>query len=256
MLDFSQSAKTQEAYRAEIYGVPQVPTCPACGGLGWVCLRSIPPGDPRFGQLTPCTICGNNRHFQYITANCGLQGAELDNRLTVWRIDAAGSLGNQRLTAYRAMEKAIRDRYGFLTFYGDFGSGKTLALQIMVNEMRYKQVEAFYAPFALVLDHLRSLFNSDNRSSGFWQRLLDIPVLALDEVTRFHDTGWAQERLWLLADTRYRRIRSHLTVFATNDDPTASLPTSEPIGYLYSRTRQGQLVELRGDVRNPSPLSP
>lgn len=255
MLDFSQSVKAQEAYRAEMYGVPQVSTCPACGGLGWV-RSGAQHGEPQFGELTPCDICGNNRHLQYITANCGLQGAELDNRLANWQTNTSGSLSKQRLAAKRAIEDAIRNRCGLVSFYGDFGGGKTLALQIIVNEMRHKQIESFYAPLASVLDHLRSLFNSDNKSSGFWQRLLDIPALALDEVTRFHDTGWAQERLWVLADTRYRRIGSHLTVFATNDDPTVSLPTSEPVGYLYSRMRQGCLVELRGDMRNPPPLSP
>lgn len=252
--DFSQSVKAQEAYRAEMYGVPQAPTCPSCGGIGWV-REGAPPGDARFGKLMPCNICGTDRRLQYITANCGLQGAELDNRLATWRTNTGGVLSKQRLAAKRAMEDAIRARCGFLAFYGDFGGGKTLALQIIVNEMRHKQIEAFYAPFASVLDHLRSLFRSDSKSSGFWQRLLDIPVLALDEVTRFHDTGWAQERLWVLADTRYRRIGSHLTVFATNDDPTASLPTSEPVGYLYSRMRQGCLVELRGDMRNPPPVT-
>lgn len=231
-----------------MYGVPQASTCPACGGLGVVRVN-VQPGEPEFGKFTPCTVCGENRHLQYITANCGLAGAELDNRLATWQTNIGGILSKQRLAAKRAIEDAVRKRCGFVSFYGDFGGGKTLALQIVVNEMRHKQIEAFYAPLASVLDHLRSLFNSDNKSSGFWQRLLDIPVLALDEVTRFHDTGWAQERLWVLADTRYRRIGSHLTVFATNDDPTVSLPTSEPVGYLYSRLREGILVELRGDMR-------
>lgn len=255
MLDFSQSVKTQEAYHAEMCGAPRPQTCPACGGLGWV-RPGMPPGDARFGKLEPCDICGNDRHFQYLTANCGLRGVELDNRLLeTWRVDTSRPLSGQRIAAKRAIEDAVRNRRGFVSFYGDFGAGKTLALQIIVNEMRHKQIEAFYAPFASVLDHLRSLFNSDEKSSGFWQRLLDIPVLALDEVSRFHDTGWAQEKLWMLSDTRYRRIGSHLTVFATNDDPTVSLPTSEPVGYLYSRMRQGSLVELRGDMRNPPPLS-
>jgi DNA replication protein DnaC len=252
MPDFSQSVKTQEAYRAEMYGVPRPQACPACGGLGWV-RSGAQHGEPQFGKLEPCDVCGNDRHLQYITANCGLQGAELDSRLATWQTNTGGILSKQRLAAKRAIEDAIRNRCGFVSFYGDFGGGKTLALQIVVNEMRHKQIEAFYAPLASVLDHLRSLFNSDKKSSGFWQRLLDIPVLALDEVTRFHDTGWAQERLWVLADTRYRRIGSHLTVFATNDDPTVSLPTSEPVGYLYSRMRQGCLVELRGDMRARRP---
>ena len=41
----------------------------------------------------------------------------------------------------------------------------------------------------------------------------------------------------------------HLTLLATNDDPTVSLPPGEAFGYLYSRTREGVLVELRGDMR-------
>jgi hypothetical protein len=52
-----------------------------------------------------------------------------------------------------------------------------------------------------------------------------------------------------VATGRYRRIESHLTVLATNDDPTKRLPPAESIGYLYSRMREGALCELRGDVR-------
>lgn len=244
-----QTIKALHAQRAE-WGAPASGECPACGGLKWQRL-DLPRGDPRFGQLVRCNVCGTNERLAWITAHCGLERGELGARLHHWRV---GDWKDERRCAQRrdalgAMEDALVARAGFFTFWGDFGAGKSFALAIVVNEARLALVEAFYAPFALVLDHLRSLYRANRESSDFWQRLLDVPVLALDEVTRFHATDWARERLWMLADTRYRRIQSHLTLFAANDDPRESLPTTEAIGYLYSRMRQGRLMELRGDVR-------
>ncbi len=121
----------------------------------------------------------------------------------------------------------------------------------MVNELRQQLVEGYYAPFALIVDHLRNLFATGQDSSTYWQRLLNIPVLALDEVSRFDEgRAWIRDRLFVLADTRYRMRRSHLTLFATNDNPRAALPTSDAIGYLFSRMREGRLFELRGDLRS------
>ena len=231
-----------------MYGLPAAPTCPECGGLGWLRVDAQR-GDPAFGKLVPCGTCTSDRRLEWITRHCGLEGTEFDTRIDDWDSGPWPELRGQREKARIAMEKAIEKQAGFLAFWGDFGAGKTFALQIVVNELRLQRVEVFYAPLAHVLEHLRSLYHRNEETSDFWQRLLDIPVLALDEVTRFHGTSWAQERLWMLADTRYRRMASHLTVFATNDDPNESLPTSEPIGYLYSRLRQGYLVELRGDLR-------
>ena len=110
-------------------------------------------------------------------------------------------------------------------------------------------VEGFYAPFAVVLDHLRSLYRDNADTSTFWQRLLDVPALAVDECSRFKATDFAREKLFVLADTRYRRRHSHLTLFATNDDPRQHLAPEDAIGYLFSRMREGTLIELRGDVR-------
>jgi DNA replication protein DnaC len=180
-----------------------------------------------------------------------MQGAELNSRMHDWRLgeweDAAKR--QQREQARDAIETAVDERRGFLTFWGDFGAGKTYALQIIINEMRVKEIECFYAPLTLILDHLRSLYRTGTQSSRYWQRLMDVPALAVDEVTRYYETPWAKDRLWALTDTRYRRLGSHLTIFATNDDPREALPTAESIGHLYSRMRQGRLVELRGDVR-------
>lgn len=243
-----QAVGVWDARRAEMRGEPlPAYNCPACKDLGWV-RWDTQPGRPHFGQMEPCAECGANRRLQWLTEYCGLEGAALQVRLHDWRRGewADARLIRQREEAKAAMEAAILTRVGLLTFWGDFGAGKTMALQIIVNELRLKGIESYYASFAHLLDHLRRAIRTDG---SFWQRLLDVPVLAIDEVTRFNETPWARERLWMLADKRYERQHSHLTLFATNDDPNEVLPTTEDVGYLYSRMREGCVVELRGDMR-------
>jgi DNA replication protein DnaC len=191
--------------------------------------------------------------LRWIAKHSGLEFEEQHSILDSFRVISAGDASHlpQRAAAKEAIQEAIRAQRGLYTFYGDFGSGKTLALQVVLNELRQAMVEGYYAPFAAIVDHLRNLFSARKDTSAYWQRLLDIPVLALDEVSRFDDgRAWIRDRLFVLADTRYRLKHSHLTLFATNANPKAALPPDDAIGYLFSRMREGQLCELRGDLRS------
>jgi len=244
-----------EAHRASLAGKPRPPSCPNCKGTGWL-ITSFEalthPGAHAADVLVRCEVCGRDAQKRWMRRHCGMETREQAHRLSFWRTPAlAQQQQAQRTRARSAMGNAIDKRAGLLTFWGDFGSGKTLASQIVINELREEHgIEGYYAPLATILSHLRSLYNAKADTSDYWQRLLDIPVLALDEVTRFRsDSQWQQEQLFVLVDTRYRRRDTHLTVFATNDDPRASLPPEEAIGYLLSRIREGTLCELRGDVR-------
>jgi len=230
--------------------------CPACGDLGWV-RSDASPGEDGFGKFSQCPTCSEPARKRWLASMCGLDGKTMDLRLADWNggnwPDVDGAEKEERIQQRRVAWKAIKDaldkRSGIHTFYGDFGSGKTHALAVIVNECREKLIESYYVPMASVLDHLRSLYGKKRDTSEYWQRLLDVPVLALDEVTRFNATDWAQDKLFVLADTRYRRRTSHLTIFGTNDDPRKGLPPGECVGYLVSRMREGVLVELRGDMR-------
>ena len=230
--------------------------CPQCGGIGWV-RSTAGPHEPEFGKLSQCPTCSEPARKRYLASMCGLEGRMMDLRFADWGrgnwtdIDQTEQerRAEQRRVAWKAIKDALEKRSGIHTFYGDFGSGKTHALAIIVNECRDKLIESYYAPLASVLDHLRSLYGQKRDTSEYWQRLLDVPVLALDEVTRFNATDWAMDKLFVLADTRYRRRTSHLTIFGTNDDPRKATPPGESIGYLVSRMREGVLVELRGDMR-------
>jgi DNA replication protein DnaC len=190
----------------------------------------------------------------------GLEPHEQEVRLDNWKTPGLSeAYKEQRRQAKKVIKAAIEAEVGLYTFWGDYGAGKSRALQVVVNELRDRGAAGCYAPLGEILEHLRSMYQRGEETSRYWQRLLEIPVLAVDEVTRFNDTGWAREKLFELVDTRYRKRKTHLTLFATNDDPTRSLPTEEALGYLYSRLREGVLVELRGDVRpavGSSPLSP
>ena len=232
------------------------PVCPVCGGIGYV-RSDASPGEQGFGTMSQCPTCSEPARKKWLAKMCGLEGRMLDLRFTDW---SAGDWTDvdpsereertqQRRVAWKAIKNALDKRSGIYTFYGDFGSGKTHALAVIVNECRDKLIESYYVPMASVLDHLRSLYGQKRDTSEYWQRLLDVPVLALDEVTRFNPTNWAEDKLFVLADLRYRRRTSHLTIFGTNDDPRKGAQPGESIGHLVSRMREGVLVELRGDMR-------
>ncbi|HUW12809.1 MAG TPA: hypothetical protein VM537_23985 [Anaerolineae bacterium] len=245
-------------WRAEISGRPVTQHCPRCKGVGWLIRNEdmlLSPGARAKEVLMSCPTCGTEGRRHWIRRHCGMEVAEQARRLSYWKMPAFPDADKrkQRDTAATAIRQAVHDRTGLYTFWGDYGSGKTLALQIVLNEQREggQALDGYYAPFAIILDHLRSLFNQREQTSTYWDRLLSVPVLAVDEVTRFNATSdWQRDMLFVLVDTRYRRRASHLTLFATNDDPRKALPTSDSLGYLFSRMREGALLELRGDVRN------
>lgn len=258
----------QDAARAVFLGQPVPNICPTCKGVGAI-FRMPANGayHPLHTKISDiyisCLTCAKDRRIAWLTTNSGLVGSELNTKMHHFKLipfqatedlttEQAHLLTAQRQRAKTLIEQAVQERCGLYTFFGDFGSGKSLALQIIVNEMRtLHQQEGYYASFAGIIDHLRSLFRQGAEASSYWNRLLRIPVLSVDEVTRFNDEKqWIQERLFLLADTRYRLKASHLTVFATNANPHQALPPDEPIGYLFSRLREGRLCELRGDVRS------
>jgi DNA replication protein DnaC len=181
------------------------------------------------------------------------QGLKLDDFQYVnWPKSAdREKLNGQRKTAHDAMARVLQERHGWLTFYGDFGSGKSHALKILACEFVRRGVPALYGNMADILQHLRDKIRETVAGDRYWLNLCDIPVLLIDEVNRYNATGWAQEQVFRLIDLRHRRIASHVTAFATNDDPHVMLaPGAEDgIGYLYSRMRRAPMLLLEGDVR-------
>jgi hypothetical protein len=233
---------------------PLDPVCPACHGLGVVKDVEMASNEYPFGQMINCPTCTKDQRAAWLRDNCGLSDGLLRARqgewgLGTWAVEERAEQTNQRRYALKMVKEAVDLRKGLYTFHGDFGSGKTHALAVVVNECRFAGVESYYVTIPQVLHHLRSLIGQNLDGSTYWQRLFDVPVLALDEVTRINATEWALDQLFLLIDTRHQRRASHLTLFATNDDPRVKRDAGDTLGYLTSRMREGRLVELRGDMR-------
>lgn len=240
-----------------------MPECEVCKDLK-VLAKGVPWGSgyatiyplgTKIGNvIIPCPACATEEHKQQMAVRSQLEPIERTVLLADWktpRIPDHPGWTAQRKVAKQRIGEALQRKSGLYTFWGDYGAGKSFALRIIVNEMReLYQAEGYYATFAGILDHLRSMWSRKQDTSNYWERLLTVPVLAVDEVTRFNEAKeWEQEKLFLLVDTRYRRALTHLTVFATNENPNRTLPPEEGIGYLFSRMREGKVVELRGDVR-------
>ncbi len=223
--------------------------CPTCGfppdEPGW--LRSdFPPGHSKFGALIPCPDCHD--------ANLSQRLAQA-SQLTGWlkRATLAGYRGNNGNTA--ALQAAVsfaQTPVGWLTLWGSYGPGKTHLLAAVVNHCAVNRVAACYYTLPDLLDKLREGY-ADDGFTGLYDRLVNVPVLAIDEVDKVRLTDWAIEKIYQLVDARYRDLDTRGTLYAMNVDPD---PGDSEMGYLYSRMRDRRcrVVEVAGgDARRIAP---
>lgn len=216
------------------------PDCDTCKGKGWL-REDLQPGQPRFGQLTPCPDCSGGeagaRAVSRLQADVLLTNGLFDyeRQLTIMDLVLRGP-GSQRLAA--AVNRMLIRPFGLLTVWGGSGNGKTLALQILVNAWRERKQISVYLRLSDLLEYLRGGFekDSDITLSDRYRRLVAIDLLAIDEFDKAYITDWGAGWLDLFMDDRYRQARAagaertH-TILAMNDDPEA-LPA-----HLLSRLR-------------------
>jgi hypothetical protein len=196
--------------------------CDICGGLGYY-KEDLPPGHSDFGKMLPCP-CQVPARLAQLADLSGLKEHEKDLRLAdLYAFNAASR------DLIQVVQGFIESPRGWLYIWGPPGNGKTLALQVVVNEMLDRGVSALYITFSDLLDLMRETFGQrPSRGDTFWyrfQRLLTIEVLAIDEFDKVNQTGFAREFQSKLADHRYRGADGcqTATLFAGNEDP-AHLP--------------------------------
>ena len=104
----------------------------------------------------------------------------------------------------------------FLTLMGPSDNGKTHLLVAICRNWLSQGKLARYAFVPLLLDELRAGFNqnSDGSYEDRWQKFLNVPLLALDDLGTENPTPWAQEHLDTLID--YRMVQGLATVVTTN----------------------------------------
>jgi DNA replication protein DnaC len=182
-------------------------------------------GDPRFGQVHPCPKC---------------------NQVGV----ALVTKGRPDATRMHAAAQAFIDHpAGFLSVYGGYGNGKTIALQAVVNACLAKGIEARYVTAHTLMDWLYEAFDKAvmDTDRGRIAKLAALPVLVIDEFEKARDTAYAADMQQHLIDERYRNKKTLGTVFAWNGDFGAI-----PWGAVVSRMREFPCIENKDSDMRPA----
>lgn len=235
--------------------------CPNCGGLGMMSafviadsapqgnhlVQSVVDGKLRLGYRARafCPVCKGDARGAWLVRYSGLNGNDLDIRLEQFR--ALEGKAEAKRRAGELLGLTPRP-VGFVSFYGGFGSGKTLLLKALVNGFRLAGVPAVYTTLADVLAEVRGMFNNPAQDAAevLIRRYKYHQALAIDEVDRVNLTGWAQETAFRLLDSRYQAREYVLTMLATNRDPGA-MPAE--LEYLGSRMAEDMVLVGGLDMR-------
>lgn len=194
-----------------------------------------------------CPTCMSGQVPGYLRRASGLSG---------WQ--AKATFGNYIETSTRtdqlqAAKDAVAQGFGWLTYWGGAGRGKTYLLAAIVNECLAARKPAVYVTAGQLLDHLREAYNPKvglGYSDAFnhWR---ECQVLAIDEADVFHQTSWAEDKYRQLLDYRYNLACNgeSITVFAANPQPGGP-EWPEELDWLASRMHQFKVIEAQGgDIR-------
>lgn len=138
---------------------------------------------------------------------------------------------------------------GLFVYFGEYGTGKSSLLKLIVSHYSARGLRARYTRAEDILTELRASFGDDGEGneSEIKRALGGYDVLAIDEVDRISDTGWARATMMTILDERYRVREWKATILATNKAPSAM---GQDMAYLSSRIKDGQAVPVGGgDLR-------
>ncbi len=144
--------------------------------------------------------------------------------------------------AVEALQLAIEHRAGLVTLVGVPGSGKThmlgTALYAVCRDFLLTESAATddgllsnyvkYGLMTALIDEMRSMYSAEDFGTTFsraWQKLIDLPVLLLDEIDKWPRSEWSRSRMHELIDHRYRGRYKLLTIMAAN----SLQPLTQPV---------------------------
>lgn len=218
-----------------------IPDCPVCGEIGWVGSgREV--DDPKFGKID---MCPNKPKMLLPPDVFGLTARDMSLSWTNM-LDS-----NNALSISQTVRGMLSAGSGWLFIWGEPGVGKTHLLKTAVAQTAQVKSCA-YTLMADLVQNIRDGFNSsnDHESTRRFEKWLNIPVLAIDEVDRVKVTDWVAEKKAQLFDTRYRAAIDGrgVTLIASNSDP-ASMEK-----YFASRAHDGRfrVIHMTGADMRPA----
>lgn len=195
-----------------------------------------------------CPVCNGEMRNEFMTAISGLSNDELTIRLSDFKPLPGKEVALQN--AQYLLSLTPRPM-GFVTFWGDYGVGKTTLLKGLTNQYRMAGVSSHYTRMSDILDAIRRTYADDVKVAAeqVVKEYRDYQALMIDEVDRIYATEWAKDVMFSLLDYRYVMRNRLLTVMATNQSPDA-MP--DGLSYLASRMTEGIITHVAGDDVRPA----
>ena len=206
-------------------------------GSGWYM------GEEKF---YPCPVCSQDRLSDYCRINCGLDAQ--GQMMTVGDLKTVPGKTAARKKALDIINS--KDPAGFVTLHGEYGTGKTHVLKIVINALRMQRTIARYVTLSDILAEIKDRFGDRAVTAGdIVTSYQSYKALAIDEVDKINLTDWSRDILFQLMDARYNRASDQLTILAMNMTPEA-YGKKHDMGYLSSRMIGGDVIEVSGaDMR-------
>jgi len=201
--------------------------CPVCKGAGFV-HPALDSGQVDFSRVAPCQCSKGElrkKKTDYLEKYSNLGYL---SQLTFVNLSPQGKLTRRSERSEESQEhfaqiyqaaKAFADNpEGWLVFSGPSGSGKTHLACAIANHRLSLGEPVFYIGAADLLDHLRSTFSptSDTTYDELFERVKNVPLLVLDDLTLGGATTWAKEKLEQLL---HHRFNARLATVIITDIP-------------------------------------
>ena len=201
--------------------------CPVCKGAGFV-HPAMDSGQVDFSRVVPCQCSKGElrkKKTEYLEkySNLGaLSQLTFDNLSpkgkTIRHSERSEESQEHFAQVYQAAKVFADNPEGWLVFLGPSGSGKTHLACAIANHRLSLGEPVFYIGAADLLDHLRSAFSptSDTTYDELFERVKNVPLLVLDDLTLGSATTWAKEKLEQLL---HHRFNTRLATVITTDVP-------------------------------------
>ena len=196
--------------------------CPVCKGAGFV-HPTLDSGKVDFSRVVPCRCSKGElrkKKKEYLEKYSNLGAL---SQLTFGNLSpkgkAASAISQEHFAnIYEAAKAFAGNPEGWLVFLGPGGSGKTHLACAIANHRLSLGEPVFYISAADLLDHLRSTFSptSDTTYDELFERVKNVPLLVLDDLTLGSATTWAKEKLEQLLQHRFN---TRLATVITSDVP-------------------------------------
>lgn len=210
------------------------PVCPLCDGSGWYKL-AVPLGHPEFAQLKPCACKQRERQERE------WQELRRISNLAAFQSKTFETFAVTIPGVHRAVQSALafaRTPAGWLSFFGNYGCGKTHLAAAIANAVLLRREPVLFVVVPDLLDHLRATYGPLSTTSydELFQRVRTVPLLVLDDLGTEDPTPWAKEKLYQIVNHRYNEALP--TVFTTNLRP------HQIDSRVYSRMCDHTIVEI------------